>query len=345
VNRVKKWAPWGVLLVVAAVVLGIGLHRSSHPSLDAQVTHIAGQVRCPVCNGETVAESDAAVSVDIRNQIRTELLAHQSSDQILGGLVRAYGPGILEKPQPSGLGLLVWIIPVIAVAGGVAGLTVAFVRWRSAGAVVVAPSAAPSPSPSPSPEPALVGVGGPSLSVPVPAHLAGRWRPWVVIGLGLALVTAGACWALVAVTTTRLPGPVPTAPTLSAQALAADLQQAQQEAGKGNAVGAIKDYQKILASDPTQPEALTGEGWLLAQTGEPAFLTQGIQMLTSAEQSDPTYAPAHVYRGLAFDSEDDYGDAIPELRWYLAHSPDPQLAPRVRSLLAAAQAKVAAAKG
>jgi tetratricopeptide (TPR) repeat protein len=164
-----------------------------------------------------------------------------------------------------------------------------------------------------------------------------------VIGLGAAFVTAGACWALVAVTTTHLPANA--GQPLSAQALAADLQKAQQDTSRGNALAAIKDYQKILASDPNQPEALTGEGWLLAQFGEPSFLAQGIQLLTAAEQSDPTYAPAHVYRGLAYDSEDDYGDAIPELQWYLAHSPDPQLAPRVRTLLAQAQAKVAPAKG
>jgi hypothetical protein len=313
-----------------------------------------------------VAESSAPVSVDIRDQIRTELLNHETSGQILAGLVRSYGPGILEKPQPEGLGLLVWIVPVIAVAGGVAGLTLAFVRWRSSAASapvralvsagvassVASPSedgpsllASPSvgeSSLSASPslgESSLVAPSSTVSATPVPANPPGRWRQWVVIGLGAAFVTGGACWALVAATATRLPSQAGTGRALSAQALAADLQQAQQDAGRGNALAAIKDYQKILASDPTQPEALTGEGWLLAQTGEPSFLRQGIQLLTSAEQSDPTYAPAHVYRGLAYDSEDDYGDAIPEFQWYLAHSPDPQVAPQVRTLLAQAQGK------
>ena len=65
-------------------------------------------------------------------------------------------------------------------------------------------------------------------------------------------------------------------------------------------------------------------------------------MLTTAEKADPTYGPAHVYRGIALLSEDDYNGAIPELQWYLAHSPDPQLAPRVRTALQ--QAKADAAK-
>ena len=65
-------------------------------------------------------------------------------------------------------------------------------------------------------------------------------------------------------------------------------------------------------------------------------------MLQQAEQADPTYAPAHVYRGIGLLSEDDYADAIPELKWYLAHNPDPQLAPRVRAALQQAEAQAAA---
>ena len=127
-----------------------------------------------------------------------------------------------------------------------------------------------------------------------------------------------------------------------------DLNQADNDLAKGNVVGAIKEYQKILSSDPTEPEALTGEGWTLASTGDPTLLQQGLKLLASAEQSNPTYAPAHVYRGLALLSEDDYADSVPELKWYLAHSPDPQLVSKVRTELqqaevgAAAEAKASA---
>ncbi len=106
----------------------------------------------------------------------------------------------------------------------------------------------------------------------------------------------------------------------------------------------MKEYTKILKADPTQVEALTGAGWLLAQTQQPDLVRQGLTMLVSAEQTDPGYAPAHLYRSLALLSEDDYTDAIPELKWYLAHNPDPQLTSRVRQALQQAEANVAAAK-
>jgi len=116
--------------VVAIVVLTVGTHRSSHPTVQAETTHIAGMVRCPVCEGQSAAQSSAPASVQIRDQISQELTAGEHQSQILSGLVAAYGPGILEKPEASGVGLVVWVLPVILVVAAVAGLAIAFTRWR-----------------------------------------------------------------------------------------------------------------------------------------------------------------------------------------------------------------------
>jgi Tfp pilus assembly protein PilF len=175
--------------------------------------------------------------------------------------------------------------------------------------------------------------------------LTGPWRKRVLLAAGVALVAAGAAWAVAASSATRLPGQEITGQAVGSVAIAQSLQAAEQAAARGDELSAVKDYQKVLNSDPNQPQALTGEGWLLAQTQQPALLQQGLKMLTAAEQADPTYAPAHVYRGITLLSEDDYSGAIPELQWYLAHDPDPQLAPRVRAALQQAQAQAAASKG
>ena len=68
--------------------------------------------------------------MQIRDQIRQELLSGETEGRILAGLVRAYGPSILEKPQASGVGVVVWVVPVLAVIAGLTGLAVAFRRWR-----------------------------------------------------------------------------------------------------------------------------------------------------------------------------------------------------------------------
>ena len=164
-----------------------------------------------------------------------------------------------------------------------------------------------------------------------------------MIAIAVVAAAAAAAWAVVASSATRLPGQEITGVALDPQALAQSLQQAQQAVDRGDDLSAVKDYQKILDSDPNQTEALTGEGWLLAQTQQPTLLSQGLTMLAQAERTDPTYAPAHVYRGISLLSEDNYSGAIPELQWYLAHNPDPQLASRVRDALQQAEAQVAAA--
>jgi tetratricopeptide (TPR) repeat protein len=182
-----------------------------------------------------------------------------------------------------------------------------------------------------------------------PGDSAGRRRVWrprrraVLAALGVAVVAGVASWSVVASSGTRLPGQEITGQALGTEAEAGTLQQAQQATDRGDSVAAMKDYEKVLKADPAQPQALTGAGWLLAQTGQPALLQQGLTMFASAERANAGYAPAHVYRGIALLSEDDYSDAIPELQWYLAHNPDPQLTGRVRQLLQQAQAKAAAA--
>jgi len=330
--------------VVAAIGLAFGFQRSSHPSLDAQVTHIANQVRCPICDGETVAQSQVVQSVDIRIEIRQDLVAGQSSKQILASLVGSYGPGILESPRANGVGLIVWVLPVVVIAGMAAALALAFRRWRPppegppASALDLTPAAVPTPAaatgPDPDQAPAAVAAG--------PDPSPGRRNRWILAGAGMALVVAGAAWSIVAAISSRSPGQTITGQAIGAQAEVADLQKAQADQSKGNVVGAIKEYQKVLAAYPGQPEALTGEGWLLAETQQPAVLAQGIQLLTEAETNSPSYVPAHLYRGLALLSENDYRDSIPELQWYLANGPDPSVAPRVRTALAQAQAALKA---
>jgi len=126
-----RWAPWVALLAVAVAALVIGAQRHEpHRSLRQETMSLAGRVRCPVCQGETVAESQTPESVAIRQEIRGELRAGERPGAILAGLAAAYGPGILEKPQARGADLLLWVLPAAAAAAGVAGLATAFGVWR-----------------------------------------------------------------------------------------------------------------------------------------------------------------------------------------------------------------------
>lgn len=129
-NAFRRWAPWAVLVLVVAVALAVGFNRSGgDTTLEGRTMHIASEVRCPVCEGQSAAQSQVPASVQIRNVIRQDLQAGQSENQILSILVKAYGAGILEKPEAQGVGVVVWVAPVIAVIAAVGGLVIAFRRW------------------------------------------------------------------------------------------------------------------------------------------------------------------------------------------------------------------------
>ena len=131
VRRSLRWLPWAALLVVLVTALVIGTTRTGPPRTPQErVQHITSQLRCPVCEGETVADSNALISQDIRALVQQRVQAGQSDGAVLSYVVHQY-PGTLLKPPASGIGLIVWVLPVIAVAAGLAGLAVAFRRWRS----------------------------------------------------------------------------------------------------------------------------------------------------------------------------------------------------------------------
>lgn len=139
--RRLRWLPWLAAAIVVAAVLAVGMQSNTRPTLDQRVTALAGQVRCPVCDGETAAESDTPPSVEIRALIRQWLQAGESSSQIKANLVGDYGSGILEAPPARGIGLLVWILPVVVVAAATVGLGLAFRGWGRRRRGTRAPSA------------------------------------------------------------------------------------------------------------------------------------------------------------------------------------------------------------
>jgi cytochrome c-type biogenesis protein CcmH len=133
----RRWLPWAGLLVALTVALVIGTSRPAPARTPEQrVQHITSQLRCPVCQGETVADSNATISQDIRALVKQRVADGQSDHDILTYVVGHY-PGTLLKPPTSGVGLIVWTLPIIALVAGLAGLFYAFRRWRSRPDVVV----------------------------------------------------------------------------------------------------------------------------------------------------------------------------------------------------------------
>ena len=132
--------PWILMAVVLAVALAVGAHGRSGPMTESQrVKHIASEIRCPTCRNQSAAESDAAAAKAVRDEIARRVHAGQSDGEIVAFMVSRYGSDILLKPEGSGVASLVWVLPVVAIVVALAGLGVAFWRWRARPGVQVSP--------------------------------------------------------------------------------------------------------------------------------------------------------------------------------------------------------------
>src|SRR3954470_15511059 len=109
-----RYAVWltGVLVALLVLMLPAVGHADA---LDDGVRRVALQLQCPVCEGETVADSPSGLAGDMRSVIRTKLVAGESDQQILDEFVDSYGDSILTEPPKRGISLGVWVGPVIGV--------------------------------------------------------------------------------------------------------------------------------------------------------------------------------------------------------------------------------------
>jgi cytochrome c-type biogenesis protein CcmH len=116
--------------MAVVLLLALGLGRKQHQTFEQKVTAVARTVKCPQCPTESAAESDATAAQGVRTEIANRLREGQSPDQIRSYFSEKYGESILLTPSRSGFESLVWILPVVGVALGLAGLAFAFRRWR-----------------------------------------------------------------------------------------------------------------------------------------------------------------------------------------------------------------------
>lgn len=105
------------VLALLLAVLALAAHAreaipaSDDPALEARVLAIAEELRCLVCQNETIAASQADLAVDLRKQIRLKLQAGQSQQQILDFMVQRYGDFVLYRPPFKGTTVLLWLGP------------------------------------------------------------------------------------------------------------------------------------------------------------------------------------------------------------------------------------------
>jgi cytochrome c-type biogenesis protein CcmH len=147
-------ALWGVLALLSSPA-GQWLVRESPASgavvtaqiaqdrdsvLEAQVRAVASELRCPVCQGESIQDSPAALAQEMRAVVHEQLAAGRTPDDVKRFFADKYGEWILLRPRARGWNVVVYALPVIALLVGAAVVIRATRRWATPGDVAAAGS-------------------------------------------------------------------------------------------------------------------------------------------------------------------------------------------------------------
>jgi cytochrome c-type biogenesis protein CcmH len=110
---------WLWLAAAIVVIVVAFLAAPSASSTQQRINHLESLVKCPACEDLSVAESNATSAIAVRHEIVLKVQQGESDTAILTSLEDSYGTSILLSPSTSGIGSLLWVLPVIIVIVGV----------------------------------------------------------------------------------------------------------------------------------------------------------------------------------------------------------------------------------
>ncbi len=126
--------------------LGVRVQAQGVPSdstVNAMTRALASELRCPVCQGLSLQDSPSDLAQQMRAVIRDQLKAGKTPDEVRAYFLEKYGEWILLEPKPNGVNLLVYVVPILAVLGGLIVVGGAVRKWTAA------PAGAPSDATQP----------------------------------------------------------------------------------------------------------------------------------------------------------------------------------------------------
>lgn len=119
-------------LVVAVVLMALAAARpaaareaapaAEDPALEARLVRIAAELRCLVCQNQTIADSNADLAVDLRRQTREMLRAGKTDAEIVDYMTARYGDFVLYRPPVKATTWLLWFGPLLLLVAGASGL-------------------------------------------------------------------------------------------------------------------------------------------------------------------------------------------------------------------------------
>lgn len=118
------WTAWGLLQSSWSLAAPASAPAAWQAEVDERVTHLAEQLRCLVCQNQTIADSHADLAIDLKQQVREKLIQGWSDEQVIDYMVQRYGDFVLYRPPVKAQTWGLWFGPFALLLIGLA------VLWR-----------------------------------------------------------------------------------------------------------------------------------------------------------------------------------------------------------------------
>lgn len=118
---------WVALLSTAVAMTAAAATGPDSAELDEHVNRVTSELRCLVCQNQTIADSQAELAVQLKNEVRQQLVAGATDDQVRDFMVQRYGDFVLYRPPVNQSTLLLWIGPLLLL---ILGLALFGWHWR-----------------------------------------------------------------------------------------------------------------------------------------------------------------------------------------------------------------------
>jgi cytochrome c-type biogenesis protein CcmH len=131
------WLVFIMALASGPVWAGEAQPLGDDPAVEARLKHLAVELRCLVCQNQTLADSNAPLAEDLRREVREMIVKNMTDKEIIDFLVERYGDFVLYRPPLKATTTLLWVGPFVLLAVGSTVLVITL--RRRAGKVVDTP--------------------------------------------------------------------------------------------------------------------------------------------------------------------------------------------------------------
>lgn len=108
-----------LFLITSLAQAGVALPVAADPELEKRVMAISEELRCLVCQNQTIADSHADLAVDLKNQVREMLVQGKSNKEVTDYMVERYGDFVMYRPPVKNTTWLLWFGPFLLLVGGI----------------------------------------------------------------------------------------------------------------------------------------------------------------------------------------------------------------------------------